>query len=81
MSECNCGGESITHEVDTGMCLRERVAISPRKLSDGMWLVWSVNGKRKITEYTLYQQRGYYQHSDGKWSCWKASVNSLPDET
>lgn len=80
-SECNCGGEPGTHEVDTGYCLRKIAPVPPRDLGNGYWLIWENGQRRRVTEFTMRQQLGYAQHGTGRWSHSGTTNNSLPDET
>lgn len=70
---CHCGTASeAPHEIGTKGCSRfltEAPAVRP----DDRWLV----GGEEITDYTLRQQRGYYQHECGCWSRWLGSDNSI----
>lgn len=69
---CNCGTAEGTHETGTRGCIRfmtEAPAVRP----DNRWFV---DGE-EITDYTLREQRGYYQHDCGCWSRWPGTDNSI----
>lgn len=76
--QCNCGGVNQAHNVGDHGCFRKHEPIKPRKVSCSE--KWFVDG-RVVTEFTLLQQRGYYQHPCGNWSkpVDGKSVNSISD--
>ena len=70
---CNCGTATFApHEVATNECQR---IICKAPIQDGPYH-WIVNGIR-ITDTTLFQQRGYGLHEGGVWSRFAESTNSL----
>lgn len=80
---------SAVHPAEALNPLREWVPVDqePRRsgvhfeLGCPMWLMPGELGP--ITDYTLYEQRMYAFHDNGRWSRPKdrSSTNSLPDET
>lgn len=76
---CHCGTASHTpHETGTDGCVRSIVATpkpAPNHPEHGFQM-WEVDG-HVITDFTLRQQRGYYQHPCGCWSSHGDSVNSI----
>lgn len=72
---CHCGGEPMTHHTGVGRCLRfmtEAPVLAPPTTIGDRWIV----DGHEITDYTLREQRGYYQHPCGCWSRWFGSSNS-----
>ena len=76
-NKCWCGTATKTpHEIAHNGCVRYLVT-APTRSGAG----WIVDGRR-VTNFTLRQQRGYAQHlPSGDWSRSPGSHNSLPDET
>jgi hypothetical protein len=74
---CNCGGLDHEHFIGVTKCFRKKVLNIPRKKSceQDMWVVEG----QTITGTTLREQRMYYQHENGEWSCPKdeCSENSI----
>lgn len=60
---CHCGGLNHAHQTGERGCLRV-MTVPPEKQGDSYWRV----GGHSITDYTLKEQRGYYQHPCGCWS-------------
>jgi hypothetical protein len=71
---CGCGTSESDHGHEVGHigCVR-RMTDAPTPMEHGQWLV----GGSLITDFTLRQQRGYYQHPCGCWSKSPGSINSL----
>ena len=60
---CHCGiSHKEPHKIATNGCQRHMIDEPDLKLT---------------TMTTYIQQRGYYKHSCGCWSCWDSSYNSL----
>lgn len=87
---CSCGGgEGINHPVGEGNCFRYHVT-DPNEIpknrrqwyNDNWWdenvWIWDI-GDHWVTEYTLFNQRGYSQDENGNWTRPKSkdSVNSV----
>ena len=82
---CHCGTASpnigTPHQIGQAGCVRRLVA-APVLLSKGgtdfedRWLVGDADGQ-PITGFTLFQQRGYFQHPCGCWSNSQESSNSI----
>lgn len=76
---CNCGTATHTpHEIATYGCVRTMTeAPKPAGLHD--WLkcqMWEVDG-HIITDTSLREQRGYWQHPCACWSRSPGSTNSI----
>ncbi len=67
---CHCGTATHTpHETATHGCVRV-ITVPPIPSGTHEILgcpMWEVDGHR-LTDFTLRQQRGYYQHPCGCWS-------------
>lgn len=71
--QCHCGTATSTpHNVGENGCLRI-LTPAPVPRADNRWFV---DGS-EITDFTLRQQRGYYQHPCGCWSRCPGSENSI----
>lgn len=77
--KCYCGTAThAPHETATCGCVRF-ITESPVPSGTHETLgcpMWEVGGRR-ITDFTLRQQRGYWQHPCGCWSTHGASDNSI----
>jgi hypothetical protein len=85
---CSCGhGSGPNHILSEGNCCRKKATgnLIPTNFRKEKWFDWKepydvcdVNGY-SITVFTLKQQRGYSQHSNGDWSLPKSeeSITSL----
>lgn len=78
---CNCGGGDKNHIISEGKCYRkeavgELIPINFRTVNN--MKMCDVNGY-SITEFTLYNQRLYHQHEDGRWSLTKSGSKNTID--
>ena len=70
---CTCGTANHTpHEIGKDGCVRY-LTEAPALRPDDHWFV----DDAEITDYTLRQQRGYYQHDCGCWSRWPGTDTSI----
>lgn len=78
---CHCGTSSVNdgHETASHGCVR-RIVESPISKIQPDGSQWWLVGNDLITDFTLRQQRGYWQHPCGCWSTHGDSNNSLEGE-
>jgi hypothetical protein len=78
---CGCGTADRPHNIGEYGCVRHMVeapkpAGKHEMMGCKMWDVGDRDGLA-LTDLTLREQRGYWQHPCGCWSRWPGSSNSI----